>query len=444
MLDINRIRDHKEEVKKALLKRLKESDFNLDEIIALDDKRKKLLTEVEQLKAERNKHSKTKPTPEMIEQMKMVGGKIKILDQQVAETEEALKNKLSDLPNLPADDVVAGGKEQNKVLRQVGKKPVFKFTPKDHVQLAENLQLIDYERGVKMSGTGFWAYKGGGALLEWALLNYFVDFHRKNKYEFLLLPYLLTEKSAYTSGHLPKFRDDLFWTQAEGPDQVGRNKLCLNATSEMMVGNYHRDEVLDEKELPKKYFSYSACFRREAGGYRKEERGMIRGHQFNKIEMFAFTKPENSWKVFDELVKNAQTLVKGLGLHFQSVQLAAGDSSLAMAKTIDIEVWIPSMAIYKEVSSASNALDYQARRGNIKYRNQKTQKNEYVHTLNASGLATSRLLPAILEQFQQKDGSVKVPKVLQKYTGLKVIHPVKYRKAVISPRAKLFNRVKPR
>src|SRR3989344_3167989 len=412
MLDINKIRENREEIKKSLLKRLKETAFDLDAIVALDDKRKKLLTEVEILKAERNKNSKTKPTPEMIAQMKQVGEKIKELDSIVRQTEDELREKLSELPNIAADDVVAGGKENNKVLRSFGKKPSFKFQSKDHFQLATDLNLVDYERGSKMSGSGFWVYKGDGAILEWALLNYFIDFHRKNKYVFLLLPYLLTEESAYTSGHLPKFKDDLYWTQ---------DKLCLNATSEMMVGNYHRDEVLNEKELPKKYFAYSACFRREAGSYRKEERGMIRGHQFNKIEMFQFTKPKDSWDAFDELTKNAEKLVSGLGLHFQSVQLASGDNSAAMAKTIDIEVWIPSMEIYKEVSSCSNALDYQARRGNIKYRNNKTGKNEFVHTLNASGLATSRLIPAILEQFQQKDGSVKVPKVLQKYTGFKVI-----------------------
>src|SRR3989339_196501 len=412
MLDINKMRDHKEEVKNALLKRLKPEDFDLDGVLALDDKRKQLLTEVEKLKAERNKNSKTKPTPEVIAQMKEIGERIKKLDIDVANVEEELKTKLSELPNTPADDVMTGGKENNKVIRQFGKKPKFTFTPKDHVELATSLDLIDYERGAKMSGSGFWVYKGDGAVLEWALLNYFVAFHRQNNYIFLLPPYLLTEKSAYTSGHLPKFKDDLYWNQ---------DGLCLNATSEMMVGNYHRNEVLPEKDLPLKYFSYSACFRREAGSYRKEERGMVRGHQFNKIEMFQFTKPEDSWKAFDELVKNAEKLVDGLGLHFQSVQLAAEDASSAMAKTIDIEVWIESMEIYKEVSSASNALDYQARRGNIKYRNIKIDKNEFVHTLNASGLATSRLIPAILEQFQQKDGSIKVPKVLQKYCGFKEI-----------------------
>jgi seryl-tRNA synthetase len=414
MLDINKIREHKEEVKKSLLKRLKEGDFNLDEIIALDDKRKKLLTQVEQLKAERNRNSKTKPTLEIIEKMKTIGNEIKRLDEDIKKVEITLKEELSALPNIVADDVVAGGKENNKVLRQFGKKPNVKFQPKDHVQLATDLGLVDYQRGAKMSGSGFWVYTGNGAVLEWALLNYFIDFHRKNKYTFLLPPFLLTEESAYTSGHLPKFRDDLYWTQ---------DKLCLNATSEMMVGNYHRDEVLNEKDLPLKYFAYSACFRREAGSYRTEERGMIRGHQFNKVEMFQFTKPEESWKAFDELVKNAEKLVAGLGLHFQSMQLAAGDASAAMAKTIDIEVWIPSMNIYKEVSSASNGLDYQARRGNVKYREAQQNKNEFVHMLNASGLATSRLIPAILEQFQQKDGSVKVPKILQKYTGFNVIKP---------------------
>jgi len=416
MLDINKIRDNKEEIKKSLLKRVSEDSFNLEEIIALDDKRKSLLTEAEQLKAERNKQSKQKPTPEMIKKMKEVGERIKTLDEQIKNTEEELKEKLSALPNIVADDVIAGGKENNKVIRVSGKKPSFVFTPKDHVELAERLALIDYERGVKMSGSGFWVYKGQGAVLEWALLNYFIDFHRKNKYTFLIPPFLLTEKSAYTSGHLPKFRDDLFWTQ---------DKLCLNATSEMMVGNYHRDEVLSENDLPLKYFAYSACFRREAGSYRKEERGMVRGHQFNKIEMFQFTLPDKSWEAFEELTGNAEKLVKGLGLHFQSVKLAAQDASAAMAKTVDIEVWIPSMAIYKEVSSSSNALDYQARRGNIKYKSKKTNKNEFVHTLNASGLATSRLIPAILEQFQQKDGSVKIPKALHRYTGFKVISPKK-------------------
>jgi len=405
MLDIKLIREKTKEVKKALLKRVDKKDLNLEEVIALDDKRKELIQKADDLKAERNKYSKTKPSPEIIAKMKSAGEKIKKIDKDLKKVETELQIKMADLPNMPADDVVAGGKENNKVIKTFQKKPKFDFKPKDHVALATDLDIIDYKRAVKMSGTGFWAYKGVGALLEWAILNYFIDFHTKNGYTFLIPPFMLTEQSAFTSGHLPKFRDDLFWTQ---------DGLCLNATSEMMLGNYHRDEILNIKDLPLKYFAYSACFRREAGTYRKEERGMIRGHQFNKIEMFHFTKPDKSWEAFDELVNNAQKLVEGLGLHYQSSLLSAGDASAAMAKTIDVEVWIPSMEIYKEVSSISNALDYQARRGNVRFK-AVDGKNEYVHTLNASGLATSRLFPAILEQFQQADGSVLIPKALQKF-----------------------------
>ena len=414
MLDINKIRADKEGIRKGLIKRVEPAviDALLDKVLALDESRRDLIQKTEELKAERNKQSKVKPTPEVIEQMKKVGEEIRKVDEQLSQVEEDFKAVMSELPNLPAEDVVAGGKENNQVVKTFGQKPQFDFSPKDHVELATSLDIIDYERGVKIAGSGFWAYKGKGALLEWALLNYFLDFHTKNGYDFILAPYLLTEQSAYTSGHLPKFREDLFWTQ---------DKTCLNATSEMMLGNFHREEILDESVLPLKYCAYSACFRREAGSYRKEERGMIRGHQFNKIEMFQFTKPEDSWTAFAELVKNAEKLVEGLGLHYQTVLLAAGDASASMAKTMDIEVWLPSMETYKEVSSASNALDYQARRGNIRYKDGATGKNEFVHTLNASGLATSRLFPAILEQFQERDGSVVIPKVLRKYTGFKKI-----------------------
>lgn len=406
MLDIKFIRENLAEVKTGLLKRMSADKLDLEGVLALDDKRRELIATSEELKAERNRNSKSKPTPETIAAMKELGEKIKKLEEQLTATETEFLEKMAELPNIPAADVLPGGKENNEVIYTYGKKPEFDFTPKDHVELATSLGLIDYERAAKMSGAGFWCYTGIGAQLEWALLNYFIDFHTKNNYQFLIPPFLLTEKSAYTSGHLPKFRDDLFWTQ---------DALCLNATSEMMLGNYHRDEILPVEDLPKKYFAYSACFRREAGSYRQEERGMIRGHQFNKIEMFIFSKPEESWKMFAEMVNNAQKIMEGLNLNFQISKLAAGDSSAAMAKTYDIEVYIPSMGIYKEVSSASNALDYQARRGQIRYKNPATGKNEFVHTLNASGLATSRLLPAILEQNQQADGSVIIPKILRQY-----------------------------
>ncbi len=414
MLDINKIREQKEEVKKALLKRMK--DVDLDSIIKLDDKRKKLIQEVDELKSERNKYSKTKPSDEIIKKMRELGEKIKKLDEELQKTEKQFTDALLELPNIPADDVMPGGKENNKVINTYKDKSKFDFPIKDHIELCKLCGLIDYERAVKMSGSGFWAYTGQGALLEWALLNYFIDFHKLNKYTFIIPPFMLNEASAYASGHLPKFREDLFWVE---------DGLCLNATSEMMLDNYHRDEVLDDKKLPLKYFAYSACFRREAGAYRTEERGMIRGHQFNKIEMFQFTRPEDSWRAFEELKDNVEKMMEELELHYRTVQLSAGDASAAMAKTVDIEVFIPSMNTYKEVSSVSNALDYQARRGNIKFKDKKTGKNEFVHTLNASGLATSRLFPAILEQYQQKDGSIKIPKILQKYLPLKKINPIK-------------------
>ena len=413
MLDIKYIRENQVAVEKALLKRMAPSDLDLPGLLRLDDDRKALIQKADELKAERNKYSKTKPTPEIIAQMKGVGEEIKALDERLAKVEQEFIDKISALPNIPADDVVAGDKENNQAIYTYGKKPEFNFSPKDHVALATDLGLIDYERAAKMSGAGFWIYKGLGAQLEWALLNYFINFHTKNGFVFLLPPYMLNAASAYASGHLPKFKDDLFWTQDE---------LCLNATAEMMLLNYHRDEILKEEELPLKYFAYSPCFRREAGSYRKEERGMIRGHQFNKVEFFQYTKPQDSWAAFEQMERNAEKLVEGLGLHFQTSKLAAGDCSAAMAKTVDLEVWIPSMEIYKEVSSISNALDYQSRRGNIRFKNQEG-KNEFPHTLNASGLATSRLLPAILEQFQQADGSVVIPEALQAYLpkGVKII-----------------------
>ena len=417
MLDIKRIRENLDEVKAALLKKIAAEDFDLESLIKLDDTRRTLTSELEEMQAYRNKLSKTKPTPEIIAELREYGPKIATKKEELEKVEAKLLEGLSALPNTPADDVVAGGKENNEVVHTFGTLPKFDFVPKDHVELATSLGLIDYERATKMSGAGFWCYTGLGALLEWALLSYFIEFHTNNQYKFMIPPFLLTEKSAYTSGHLPKFRDELFWTQ---------DGTCLNATSEMMMGNYHREEILRGEELPKKYCSYSACFRREAGSYRQEERGMIRGHQFNKIEMFIFCRPEESWAMFDELVANASKLVEGLGLHYQLSKLAAGDCSAAMAKTYDVEVWIPSMNIYKEVSSISNALDYQARRGDTRFKDKTATTTEFVHTLNASGLATSRLLPAILEQFQQADGSVIIPEVLRKYLPFKetVIKPI--------------------
>ncbi|MFA6391366.1 MAG: serine--tRNA ligase [Patescibacteria group bacterium] len=414
MLDIKYIAENKNEIEKSLLKRLAKKEFDLDRIINLDIERRAILTEKEELQAKRNKASKTKPDQKTVELMKTAGSAIKKLEIKLDQVESEFKSLIGALPNIPAEDVVAGGNENNEIIGTFGKKPEFDFKPKDHVELATSLGLIDYKRSAKMSGSGFWSYTGTGALLEWALLNYFIDYHRAHTdYQFVIPPYLLNQNSAFISGHLPKFKEDLYWTDDD--------KLCLNATSEMMMGNYHAGEILDSTSLPLKYFALSTCFRKEAGAYRTEERGMVRGHQFNKIEMFHLTKPEESWQSFDDLVKHAKELVEGLDLHYNTVQLAAGDTSAAMAKTIDLEVWIPSMNTYKEVSSISNALDYQARRGNIRFKAE-DGKSIFVHTLNASGLATSRIFPAILEQNQQSDGSVTVPVKLQPYLGgMKII-----------------------
>jgi seryl-tRNA synthetase len=407
MLDIKRIINNKEKIKEALLKRMPTKDLNLDLIISLEEQRKKITSELEVLQAKKNQHSKTKPDEKIISEIKSLSKKIKEQDEVLKQVKVDLKEKLSALPNTVSDDVKAGDKENNEVIFTYLEKPKSNFNNLDHITLAENLDIIDYKRAAKMSGNGFWIYKDKGAWLEWALYNYFLDFHRNNKYLFMIMPELLNRDSAYASGHLPKFEEDLFWTE--------NSKLCLNATAEMMLTNYHREEILDEKELPLKYFSLATSFRREAGSYRKNERGMIRGHQFNKVELFQFTKAEESWRVFETMNQEVIELMKGLDLHFQVSKLAAKDCSAAMAKTHDIEVWIPSMEVYKEVSSISNATDYQARRANIRYKDNKTKRNLFAHTLNASGLATSRIIPAILEQNQNADASVRVPKILHKY-----------------------------
>jgi seryl-tRNA synthetase len=281
------------------------------------------------------------------------------------------------------------------------------------LDLCTKLGLIDYPRGVKLAGSGFWVYRGLGARLEWALLSFFIDTHLADGYEFLLVPHILEYQCGLTAGQFPKFADEVYKIENPTDDRVH----YMLPTAEAALASLHRDEILSEDELPKKYISYTPCFRREAGTYGSDERGMVRGHQFNKVEMFQFTTPEGSDAAFDELVGKAEALVAALGFHFRTVKLAAGDCSAAMARTFDIEIQIPSMNGYKEVSSVSNARDYQARRGAMRYRRADTGKNEFMHTLNGSGLATSRILPALVEQNQREDGSVVVPEVLRRYLG---------------------------
>ena len=426
MLDINLIRENPEKVKEALKKKLWDADFT--ELLLWDKQRKELIQEVESNKAEMNKLSASVPAAKKAgEDVSKIFAKVKEIaannqqkDQELKELETKIFNFLAELPNIPDDDLVGGGKENNQVIKVVGKKPEFDFPMKDHVELATSLGLINYDRAAKIAGRGAWIYTGLGAQLEFALLQYFINTHLKDGYTFILPPHLLNEQSGFGAGQFPKFREDVFWLEGLEP------KRFLLPTAETALVNIYRDEILKEEDLPKKFFAYTPCYRREAGSYRTEERGMIRGYQFDKVEMVQYTKPEDSDAAFEELVRKAEELVAGLGLHYQVSKLAAGDISHSMARTYDIEVYIPSIGIYKEVSSASNARDYQARRTMCRYRDKATGKTRYVHTLNASGLATSRIFPAMLEQFQQADGSVLIPEVLQPYMGgLKVLKPVK-------------------
>ena len=426
MLDINRIRENPEAVKEALKKKLWDADFT--ELLAWDKRKKELIQFVEGNKAEMNRLSASVPQAKKNgEDVSKIFAKVKEIaaanaesDKELKELEEKIFNFLAELPNIPDDDLLGGGKENNKPIRSFGKKPEFDFPLKDHVELATSLGLVDYDRGAKIAGRGAWIYTNLGAQLEWALLNYFITTHLKDGYTFILPPHLLNEASGFGAGQFPKFREDVFWLEGLEPQRF------LLPTAETALVNLYRDEILKEEDLPKKFFAYTPCYRREAGSYRTEERGMIRGYQFDKVEMVQYTKPEDSDAAFEELVRKAEDLVKGLGLHYQVSKLAAGDISHSMARTYDIEVYLPSMGIYKEVSSASNARDYQARRTMCRYRDNATGKTRYVHTLNASGLATSRIFPAILEQFQQADGSVVIPEVLRPWMGgLEVLKPIK-------------------
>jgi seryl-tRNA synthetase len=426
MLDINLIRENPEKVKEALKKKMWDADFT--QLLEWDVQKKSIIHLVEDNKAEINRLSASVPAAKKAgEDISVIFAKAKEIAAKNLEKENELKTLedkifdfMSALPNIPDDDLVGGGKENNRVIHVFGEKPNFAFKIKDHVELATSLGLVDYDRASKISGRGTWIYTNLGAQLEWALINFFISEHLKDGYEFILLPHLLNEQSGFVAGQFPKFREDVFWLDGVEP------KKFLLPTAETGLVNLHRDEILKEEDLPKKYFGYTPCYRREAGSYRTEERGMIRGYQFNKVEMVQYTKPEDSDKAFEELVDKAMSLVSKLGLHYHVSKLAAGDISHSMARTYDIEVYIPSIDIYKEVSSASNARDYQARRGMMRYRDKQTNKTRYVHTLNASGLATSRIFPAILEQFQQADGSVKIPEVLQPFMGgLKVLKPIK-------------------
>lgn len=425
MIDIKLILEKPDYVKAALAKKLWE--FDPEPIIDLSKRRVELLKKVEANKAEQNKLSASVPALKkagedvrpVFEKVKALAAENKAGEEELAKIEAELKALVEVLPNLPDDDLLAGGKENNTPIYHFGEEQKFNFTPRDHVTLCEMCGLIDYKRAAKVSGAGTWIYTNLGARLEWALLNYFIDAHLADGYEMILPPHILNYESGYTAGQFPKFAEDVFWLEGMEP-----RKFIL-PTAETALVNLHRNEVIPLSELPKKYFAYTPCYRKEAGSYRTEERGMIRGYQFNKVEMVQYTTEEGSDAAFEEMYHKAQKLVEGLGLTYQVDKLAAGDCSHSMARTYDIEVYIPSMGIYKEVSSVSNARDYQARRGMIRYKDE-NGKTKYAHTLNGSGLATSRVFPALVEQNQMEDGSIRIPEALRKYMGgLEVIHPIK-------------------
>ncbi|MGN1000243.1 MAG: serine--tRNA ligase [Faecousia sp.] len=434
MLDIKKIKENPDKVKAGLKAKEVDCDATVDRILELDVKIRALKTSTETQTAQKNRLAKEngklygqkkaaekqgKDTAELDAVIEKNKQESIALDAAIADEAAELKvlsaeyrTAMLSLPNLPDDDLLPGGKENNQPLRYSGKKPEFDFEPKHHVDLCEGLGLIDYTRGVKLAGAGNWMYTGMGARLEWALLNYFIDTHIADGYEFILPPHMLEYQCGETAGQFPKFADEVYKIANPTDDRVH----YMLPTAEAALASVYRDEILTEDDLPKKFFAYTPCFRREAGSHRADERGMVRGHQFNKVEMFQFTTPESSDAAFDELVTKAEKLVEGLGFHFRTVKLAAGDCSASMARTYDIEILIPSMDGYKEVSSVSNARDYQARRGNIRYR-RADGKIDFVHTLNGSGLATSRIFPALVEQNQRADGSIVVPEVLRKYLG---------------------------
>ena len=421
MLDIRLIKENPEEIKARLEAKGRDCSEEIDRILELDAKRRDLIHDGEQLKARQNKASKEIPACKkagedvapLLAEMKTISDEIKASDAALKDVDAEWRTLMLALPNLPDPDLKPGGKENNEPLCYYGEPHKFDFEPKNHVDLCTSLGLIDYPRGAKLSGSGFWIYRGMGARLEWALLNYFIDTHIADGYELVLVPHMLGYECGLTAGQFPKFEDDVYW-MADAEDHMRRFML---PTAETALVNLHRDEILTEADLPKKYISYTPCFRREAGSYRADERGMVRGHQFNKVEMVQYTLPERSDEAFEELVGKAEALVKGLGFHFRTVKLAAADCSASMARTYDIEIQIPSMNGYKEVSSVSNARDYQARRGMMRFRRDGSKQTEFLHTLNGSGLATSRVLPALVEQNQLKNGDVVVPEVLRKYLG---------------------------
>lgn len=417
MLDIRFIRENTEAVRKYLKNR--NSDFDLEGLLSLDIKRRELLQKVEMLKKERNESSSLigkykkegKDATELLERMKSVSDEIKLLDQEVSTIDSKQAQYLLSIPNKLHESTPYGESEDDNVeIRKWGEPTKFDFEPKSHDELGVNLDILDFERGVKLGGSRFTVYKKGAAKLERALINFMLDTHtEEHGYEEILTPQLVRSEMMIGTGQLPKFADDMYKIEDED--------MYLISTAEITLTNLHNGEILSEEELPKYYCGFTACFRKEAGSGGKDLKGLIRQHQFNKVEMVKLSLPENSYDELEKMVNNAETILQKLKLPYRVISLCSGDIGFSAAKTYDLEVWIPSQGKYREISSCSNTEDFQARRAMIKYRDSETGKSHFVHTLNGSGLAVGRTLLAIMENYQQKDGSIKVPEVLIPYMG---------------------------
>ncbi|MGB9867509.1 MAG: serine--tRNA ligase [Bacillota bacterium] len=424
MLDIRRIRNDPEGVKAAL--RAKKADAGIDRLLALDKERREIIAEVEALKAQRNRASEEiarlkkegKAADEIAREVKQMTPRIKELDSRLAEIEATINNILLYIPNIPHTTVPIGEDDKGNVeVRRWGEPHRFEFEPKSHWDLGAQLDILDFERAAKLSGSRFALLKGLGARLERALINFMLDLHTKEHgYKEVFPPFLVTRDCMTGTGQLPKFEEDMF--------RVANNDMFLIPTAEVPVTNIHRDEILNAAELPLYYVAYSACFRAEAGAAGRDTRGLIRNHQFNKVELVKFSLPERSYEELESLVRDAEDVLQRLGLPYRVVLLCTGDMSFSSAKTYDLEVWLPSYNGYKEISSCSNFEDYQARRANIRFRRGPNEKPEFVHTLNGSGVAVGRTMAAILENYQQPDGSVVIPPALRPYMdGIQVIQP---------------------
>jgi len=420
MLDIKKIRNNTDDVLKALSK--KDNDISLNNILDIDSKLKSLTTKLNELQAEQNSKSKEvgqlkskgESSDDIFKDLKVLSEKIKEFEKEQKELSSNLKKALLEIPNIPHVSCPEGVNEKDNVVVSDNKNTKdFDFPLKDHIEIGKKLDILDFEVAAKISGSGFPLYKGNGALLERALINFMTDYHLKNfDYTEFFTPFLVKPESALTTGQLPKFSEDMY--------HIEKDDLYLIPTAEVSLTNIHKDDILSINELPKYYLGYSACFRREAGSYGKDTRGLLRVHQFNKVELVKFVDPTKSYEELDSLVKQASNILDLLELDYRVIELCSGDLSFAAAKCFDLEVWSPGEEKWLEVSSCSNFEDFQSRRGNIRFKNSDGDI-DFVHTLNGSGLATPRIFAALLETHQNKDGSIRIPQCLQPYMGISEI-----------------------